>query len=547
MADLSELQIERELLWRKCKGSSAEDFEACLYFLDNYWKIRHPSKGTISFPIRERPAQMETLETVMSCTQSIILKARQIGFTTLFTAYMFWLAFFWPDKLVIVLSKREDDAKDILKFVVRGYDRLPEWIRDRGPKRTNDSSQIFSLSNESEIKSFPSNNNPARGQAAYLVVFDEFAFLEDQHSAWASVEPTTDIGGRVIILSTANGGGSLYESMFNAALGGHGEMEAIFYPWSAVPDRDMAWYEAKIEGFRRANAEWIMHQEYPTSPEEAFIRSGRAVFDLDLVIERREAIIRGSDDIPVSAKGYIAPKGGGEAKLARHFVWRQGQGEFEVWRQPDKAHRYVMGVDVSEGLEHGDFSVCSVYDTKTKEKVAKWRGHIDPDLLAKDIAWPLGHFYGGALIGVESNNHGLVTLIKLRDLAYPRLFRRQDRAALGRPTSTKLGWYTSKSSKVEMIDEFQEAFREELVIYDTGVLAEMLMYTRDEKGRMSGSPFDDEVMADAIANQMFRHMHTVSWPEVESDAYTFGWLVRRDKERVKRDANVGMGRRLGVR
>jgi hypothetical protein len=123
------------------------------------------------------------------------------------------------------------------------------------------------------------------------------------------------------------------------------------------------------------------------------------------------------------------------------------------------------------------------------------------------------------------------------------MFRRQDRASLGRPTSTKLGWYTSKSSKVEMIDEFQEAFREELVIYDQGVLAEMLMYTRDEKGRMSGSPFDDEVMADAIANQMFRHMGTVSWKAPESDAYTFGWLVRRDKERVRREENVGVGAR----
>ena len=93
--DLTELLNEKE--WRLCKGpldANIDDLvEAFEYFCLNYWHIKHPERGRIKFELRE--AQIETIRAWLSNRYSVVLKARQIGFSTLAAAYAFWLAFFW--------------------------------------------------------------------------------------------------------------------------------------------------------------------------------------------------------------------------------------------------------------------------------------------------------------------------------------------------------------------------------------------------------------------------------------------------------------------
>ena len=113
MSDLSPAELEEEIEWRRCRGSDPTDWAACAYFLTTHYKILHPEFGRIKFNLRD--AQLDTLKRVCAHKLCIILKARQIGFTTLFMGYCFWLAFFWEDKQLIVLSKRESDAKSALK------------------------------------------------------------------------------------------------------------------------------------------------------------------------------------------------------------------------------------------------------------------------------------------------------------------------------------------------------------------------------------------------------------------------------------------------
>ena len=125
----------------------------------------------------------------------------------------------------------------------------------------------------------------------------------------------------------------------------------------------------------------------------------------------------------------------------------------------------------------------------------------------------------------------------------PRIYRKTDYGTnRGHVTSTRLGWYTSASSKALMIDEFNEAFRENLGVYDRGLLSEMLTYVRDEKGKMSGSPFDDQVMATAVAVQMLKHMHQAEWTDHEDDYMTFQWLMRTTAE-----PNEGRRHKVGAR
>ena len=270
MGRLSELRQEAE--WRKCVADES-------YFLRMYWHIAHPARGRILFDLRG--AQSEALNRWANNRYSLTLKARQIGWTTLVAAHQFWLAFFHDDQNIIDLSRTERESVLLLKKTKYGFKHMPDWLLARGPQSVVEHQQRMGFSNGSQIASMPSASDPARGESASLVVVDEWAFLPNPEEAWASIEPVADVGGRIIGLSTANGSGNFFHQLWVGATTGNNRFDSMFFPWSASEDRDISWYESKKD----AMLPWQLAQEYPTTAEEAFVRSGNPVFDLD-VLER---------------------------------------------------------------------------------------------------------------------------------------------------------------------------------------------------------------------------------------------------------------------
>ena len=278
MARLSELRQEAE--WRRCQKDES-------YFLCKYWHIAHPAHGRILFDLRD--AQSQALDRWANNRYSLTLKARQIGWTTLVAAHQFWLAFFHDDQNIIDLSRTERESVLLLKKTKYGFKHLEPWLLERGPQSLIEHQQKMGFSNGSQITSMPSASDPARGESASLVVVDEWAFLPNPEEAWASIEPVADVGGRIIGLSTANGSGNFFHNLWTGSVTGNNKFDAMFFPWSASEDRDEAWYEGKKD----AMLPWQLAQEYPTSPEEAFVRSGNPVFDLDVLDAMSKHIRRG--------------------------------------------------------------------------------------------------------------------------------------------------------------------------------------------------------------------------------------------------------------
>ena len=268
MGRLTELQQEAE--WRHCCESET-------YFLENYWSIAHPAHGRILFNLRG--AQSSALRHWDDNRYSLTLKARQIGWTTLVAAHQFWMAFFKPDQNIIDLSRTERESVLLLRKSKYGFQHLPDWMLARGPDSVVEHQQKMAFDNGSMITSMPSASDPARGESASLVVVDEWAFLPNPEEAWASIEPVADVGGRIIGLSTANGSGNFFHELWVGSSTGTNRFEPMFFPWSATEDRDEAWYQSKKESM----LSWQLAQEYPTTPEEAFIKSGNPVFDLDVL------------------------------------------------------------------------------------------------------------------------------------------------------------------------------------------------------------------------------------------------------------------------
>jgi hypothetical protein len=270
MSRLAELRQEAE--WRKCVRDEN-------YFLQNYWHIAHPAHGRILFALRE--AQAEAIKHWAKNRYSLTLKARQIGWSTLVAAHQFWLAYFHADQNIIDLSRTERESVLLLRKSKYGFSHLPKWMVERGPKSLVEHQQRMGFANGSQIVSLPSASDPARGESATLIVVDEWAFLPSPEEAWSSIEPVADVGGRIIGLSTANGSGNFFHQLWVGATTGSNKFESMFYPWSATEDRGDAWYQEKIESM----LPWQLAQEYPTTPEEAFVKSGNPVFDLDILEE----------------------------------------------------------------------------------------------------------------------------------------------------------------------------------------------------------------------------------------------------------------------
>lgn len=493
--DLQQLINERE--WRLCRGPENatvdEQLTAFVYFCENYWYIKHPEQGRILFEMRD--AQIETMETWMSERYSVVLKARQIGFSTLAAAYAFWLIYFQPDRFVVMLSRTERESVKLLAKSKYGYRFLPQWMKERGPKQTTDHQQKMMFDNESAIESLPSGSDPARGESVYLVIVDEWAFLPNPEEAWASIEPIADVGGRVIGLSTANGSGNFFHQLWVGSQTGTNQFAGIFFPWSAG-DRDDDWYTVKSRNMQP----WQLHQEYPRSPEEAFVKSGNPVFDVDLL----------------DSFGTIEPDVGYlHVYSNKNFEFRDSDdGPFCVWDYPRPDGVYVVGADVAEGLSHGDYSSAHIINAVTGEIVAHWHGHIDPDLFGELLA-DIGWWYNQALIGIESNNHGLTTLKAAQKYGYKNLYR-QRKLSQRNPSQTEtLGWRTTTVTKPLAIDELSGSIRtEDITIYCYKTIAELRTFVRKDNGRMTGSPHDDRVMSLAIANQMLKYV----WlPEYRGD------------------------------
>ena len=504
--ELTDLLNEKE--WRKCKGAEGATTEelvaAFSHFCSTYWTIRHPERGRIKFALRE--AQEETVRVWIDARYSIVLKARQIGFSTLASAFTFWETFFWPDRFTVMLSRTEREASKLLQKTKYGYKMLPPWMRLRGPDLLSDNQLKMVFANDSSLESLPSGNDPARGEAVYRVVIDEMAFLPNPDEAWASIEPIADVGGRVICLSTANGEGNIFHTLWVGSQNKTNRFQGVFFPWSAG-DRDEDWYEAK----KRDLPDWQLAQEYPSDPEEAFIRSGRPVFDLEA--------IRNIEPIEPD-RGYLKK---GYGKNVYDFI--QDGGALAVWDFPNLHENYVIGADVAEGLGHGDYSSAHVISADTGMLVAHWHGHVDPDLFGEEILSALGYYYNHALIGVESNNHGLTTIKGLQRIGYRNTYRQRKMNARNPVASETMGWRTTSVSKPLAIDELNAAIRDEgISIYDALTMAELRTFVRESNGKMHGSPHDDRVMSLAITNQMLKYV----WlPEYRFDPApprnTLGW------------------------
>jgi hypothetical protein len=429
------------------------------------------------------------------------LKARQIGFSTLYSALTFWECFFWPDRESSFFSIGEKEARVLLRHTRFGYRKLPEWVKARGPTLLDSNMERMTFNNESSIESLPTGEDPGRGRTFYRVIFDEFASLDNQDDAYASIEPTVDLGGRLNIVSTAKGAGSVFERLFTEARLGHNKFVAHFNSWNAAKWRDDAWYAAKEREYRSMPHK--LHQEYPRDEHEAFVRAGNAVFNLD--------DLRSSVTCAPLWRGHLMVTERGST------IVENPEGDFCMWEKPVDKVRYAIGADVARGLEIGDWSTAHVLRADTGAMVARVRTKMEPEPWGRYLA-ELAGLYNNALLGIENNTFGLSTNNAAAARGTTNLFRMRSYKQRSPDQKDEWGWSTNAQSKPLAISNLQEWLPVHNVP-DEDTLHELRTYVFVKNGRMEGSPHDDLVMSLAIGVKMLEYVHLAEYMPAKTTKY----------------------------
>lgn len=202
----------------------------------------------------------------------VILKARQLGISTLAEAYALYVA---QEKHgnVLVISKTGDDSKDFGRKALIIYDNLPEGMRR--PIEVRNTEQVSFVGGGRILLRAPTEH-AGRSTANTLVIVDEAAFQQWAAKNYKAYRPTISAGGQLLVISTANGASGWFHGVYWKSKAEKMPYRAVFIPWSARPDRDAAWLAGERAAFEGLPDEF--DQEYPDTEAAAFIAKTGIVF-----------------------------------------------------------------------------------------------------------------------------------------------------------------------------------------------------------------------------------------------------------------------------
>ncbi len=225
---------------------------------------------------------------------------------------------------------------------------------------------------------------------------------------------------------------------------------------------------------------------------------------------------------------YAVPPGYGFHRLTVPELAEQPSlfNTLQIFEHPRKGHRYVVGVDASEGLGQ-DRSVAAVVRMATleepAEEVAQYVTDDTPPRAFAGILDAIGHLYVGpdgleAMLAIETNLHGLSVQDTLQlHLGYRHFYVWEvfDQADPGKRFTTRLGWATTPRSRPILLDQFHTGATTLDPITGFSDLRVNSRFTMDEmrdfstegalwEAAASPGQHDDCVMALAIA-------HIVAW------------------------------------
>lgn len=411
------------------------------------------------------------------------------------------------------------DCRDLYPGAAKPTKSLLVWPHSDGPDSTFEHHTAATVHGQ-------------RGLTSSFIHLTEAAFYPYE-GVFTSLLNTLsmDKNNACLVETTANGQegpGEAYYQYWEAAMSGENEFLPIFLPWWDDPayvlpeelaqDAPRDEYEKRlmndirhwktgkkvklgkdrIAWFRETlstRCEGILEKfraEYPSDPEEAFVATGNPAFTIEEIQFAENAVVK-------------IPPFRGRCVLSndlKHGELQKGtDGPLVVYETPQKGHHYFAGVDSARGEENtmapGDYAAIVMWNAETGDLAARYMSRVSPEELAP-VAAALGYYFNGAMLNVELNNIGYVTMRELRDrLYYPNQYiwkgrdDRVDRSKQG----VAYGFETSDRYRKMMFSMFRNSlYRKEVVPKDRVFVDQMKKAKMEMAWRWNVAVGHDDVL-----------------------------------------------------
>lgn len=515
----------------------------CLLYIQTFLKIIDKKGRTIPLILNE--PQLRLYETIKEQwnqkkpVRIIILKARQMGFSTLTGAIIFWMAATAYYVRCMIVAHKEDATNNLFQMYRRFYDNLPDKIKPM-LQASNAQELVFDRPTRYRGNSKGLGSRIRCATAGGQGVGRSFTLMAlhlSEVAFWPGDKAGTllgllqavpeEAGTLIIIESTANGFEEFkkrWDDAVEAYRRGEDSYIPVFFAWHemkeyrrkvpvgfvptdeeaelaktfGLDEEQLAWRRWAIQNLCGGDIN-TFRQEYPSSPDEAFIATGKCVFDKDMLILRRRQALKytwewGSFRVKYNILGGI-----------ESFQWvPDKKGFIRIKKKPEEGVPYVIGGDTAGTGNKSvdpDYFVGQVLDNRTGEQVAVLHDRLDEREYAVQM-YCLGMYYNEALIGIETN-YSTYPEKKLEEFGYRKLYVRQTVDTYTEKVMEAFGFETNLKTRPLIIDGLKEVFcYSPELITDFDTLGEMLtfIYAEGRRPQAEQGEHDDLVMALAIAH-----------------------------------------------
>ena len=465
-------RVQKEIA--KCR----DDFE---YFCSRYLKIVDKEGNLVL--LQPNTAQQRFLYTLEANPWLYVLKARQLGLTTMIAARLFHRCLFTPNHKVAVIAHTRDAAKTIFEIYKRYYSNLPKFLQFK-TEAANVNELVFF--HGGYIKVGSASSNSFRGSTYNSLHLSEFAFYDDITSAIQAVFQTATPNAEIILETTANGINDAMDiwndqngfgKLFISWLDGKEYSSKKKIRFTVSEKEYINEYELEPE-----KANWFAHtlkgkclnnlntfnQEYPITAEVAFITSGQKFFPMTYQV----------------------------ANTVDKIGW--------MWySEPTKFRTYLAGVDTASGSPTGDYSsvvIMDVTDRDNAKVVATFYDRVALRDFTQQVLVGLKKY--NPLVVVESNSYGQAIIENLRDDGYVHMYRRTKYDKISNRWTEHLGFATTQQSRPILLSRLHQWIsKSQLDPVCVRVKTEMNTFVYNEKGRPEADKgkHDDLVIATGLA------------------------------------------------
>jgi hypothetical protein len=514
----------------------------------NHLTIRN--KEGLAVPYKTSPGGRKLNKAIRQQEQAgvpvriVVLKASQVWMSSSVATQIFRRVPFFPGRRALVLADIQAHADLVFGYYeqyITSYGLNPYGAEFQSavllPNLAKDTEQHIRWDNGSSIMVGTANNiDIARSAPFNWVQLSEAAFYRSLGGVMTGLMQRVPVSPNtgVLIETTANGEGGDFYDLWQLAASGKSGWLAVFFAYHEHPENvlptsmlgyadrgafqrslqrseveeqqrynltleQLAWRRHKIETDCEGRLERFQ-QEHPGNAGEAFLRSGRTIFDM-AALSRMPLVadpIRGNLDV-VSV--------GIEKRV--QFL-ENSRGDLAIYRRPQKGGRYVIGIDHAQGIDptakegrsDPDYCSATVIDANTGEQVAKLKERYEPRPWAERVYW-LGRFYEWAFLTPERKALGAAVIGHLLDMQYPQeLIYSADREPSDRrpPLTQELGYETDVVRRAVLVSALDTAIREQSIqIHDADTIKECRQFVRKPNGREEGTKHDDDVISIALA------------------------------------------------